>query len=164
MAKAKREQYLVLMNVAASGATTPEYEALGKDNEDMSQTLNNEVNATKNVLGQTSVEVTKGNQTTSVDPFKMDDTSKIATILHDIFVNEKELSDVEHEFIQVFLNKPVAESEGEYEAFQQIGAIDLKSYGGDTTGISAPFDINWLGERIFGTFNPTTKTFKANVA
>lgn len=162
MAKAKREQYILMMNVATSAS--PEFEALGKDNEDISRSLNNEVNATKNVLGKTSVEVTKGNQTTSVDPFKLDSDSKVATILHDIFVNEEELSEVEHEFVEVFLHKPVTDSEGEYEAFKQTGAIDLKSYGGDTTGISAPFDINWLGERVYGTFNPTTKKFTPNVA
>lgn len=161
--KAKREQYLVLMNVGTTGDKT-EYEALGKDNEDMSQTLNNEVNATKNVLGKTSVEVTKGNQTTTVDPFKLDDDSKVADILHKIFINQSELSEVEHEFVQVFLHKPVEGSDGEYEAFKQRGAIDLKSYGGDTTGISAPFDINWLGDRVYGTFNPDTKVFTPTTA
>ena len=162
MSKNKREQYIVFMNVGTK--EKKEFEALGKDNEDMSQTTNNEVNATKNVLGRTSVEVTKGNQTISVDPFKLDDDSKVADILHKIFVNQLELSDVEREFLEVFLHKPVEGSDGEYEAFLQVGAIDLKSYGGETTGISAPFDINLLGDRIFGTFNPDTKVFTPTTA
>lgn len=161
MAKAKRAQYIVMMDVGDTGK--PEYEYLGKDNEDMSQTLNNEVNTTKNVLGMTTTEVTKGAQTTSVDPFKIDDESKVAQILHDIFLNESELSDVERNFVQAFLYKPVGE-DGEVEAFMQRGAIDLKSYGGDTTGVSAPFDINWLGARTYGTFNPTTKVFTPTTA
>ena len=152
--KAKRESAIVLMNV---GTTNEEYEAIGKDNDELSRTLNNEVESKNNDLGETETEVTKAPQTTTVDPFKFRRDSKIASKLYDIYKNDKELDDVVEEFVEVFTEDVV--SEGEYGAFKQKGAIDLKSWGGDTKGVNAPFDINWCGAKTHGTFNPTTKKF-----
>lgn len=160
MTKAKREQYALFVNVGTK--EKPEWEIIGKDNEEMSRTLNNEVNSTKNVLGQSNTQVTKGIQTTTVDPFKQDSDYKLSDILHDIYFNESELSDVEREFLEVSMYKTT--EDGKYEAFKQVGAIDLKSHGGDTTGVSDPFDINWIGKREYGTFDLTTKTFTKTVA
>lgn len=156
--KAKREQYVVFANTATDG--TAKWEAIGKDNEDLSRTLNNNVNSFKNVLGVTEVDVTKGAQTTTVDPFKLDDSSDLSKILEAIYWEDKDGSDVEIEFLEVMLKD--ADNADNYKAFKQTGAISLSSIGGDTTGISTPFDINWKGERVYGTFNPATKTFTPN--
>lgn len=160
MSKAKREEYIVF-GVFGTGSSQV-LEAIGKDNEDMSRTMNNETNSFKNVLGVTSVEVTKGAQTTTVDPFKQESDSKMSEFLQRIYFEDLDGSDVEMEFIEVSLN--AGETSGEYPAFKQTGAIALQSHGGDTTGISDPFDINWKGARIYGTFNPETKTFTAESA
>ena len=159
MAKAKRNTYKIFMNVAEASASSKEWEIIGKDIEELSRELNNEVNSFTNILGETEVEVTKGNQVTSCDPVKFRDDSKASKILYNIYKNDSELSDVEKEFVEVNTSMPVSGKDDEYEAFMQTGAIDLKSWGGDTTGINSPFDINWLGEKTYGTFNPTTKTF-----
>lgn len=161
MSKAKREEYIVFGVFDSEGKAF--YEAIGKDNEDMSRTMNNEVNSFKNVLGVTSTEVTKGAQTTTVDPFKQESDSKMAEFLQRIYFEDLEGSDVEMEFIEVSMNGEVDEAGG-YPAFKQTGAIALQSHGGDTTGISDPFDINWKGARVYGTFNPTTKEFTATTA
>ncbi len=87
---------LFFMNVGTK--EKPEWQAIGKDNEDASRSLNNEVNSKKNILGVTTVEVTKGNQTTSIDPYKQEADDKISEVLHDIYFNDLELSDVEKEF------------------------------------------------------------------
>ena len=159
MAKAKRNTYKLFMDVSESGATSEEYEIIGKDIEDLSRELNNEVNSITNILGETETEITKGNQVTTCDPVKFRDDSKASKILYNIYKNDSELSDVERNFVEVNTSVPVTGSDGEYEAFKQKGAIDLKSWGGDTTGINSPFDINWIGAKNYGTFNPTTKKF-----
>lgn len=159
MAKAKRNTYMLFMDVSTSGATSAEYEIIGKDIEELSRELNNEVNSFTNILGETETEITKGNQVTTCDPVKFRDDSKASKILYGIYKNDSELSDVERDFIEVNTAVPVTGSDGEYEAFKQKGAIDLKSWGGDTTGINSPFDINWIGTKTYGTFNPTTKAF-----
>lgn len=156
--KQKRNTYKIFMNVSES-TTSKEWEIIGKDIEELSRELNNEVNSITNILGETSTEVTKGNQVTTCDPIKLRDDSKASKILYNIYKNDLELSEVEKEFLEVNTSMPVSESQGEYEAFMQVGAIDLKSWGGDTTGINSPFDINWIGAKTYGTFNPTTKTF-----
>lgn len=156
--KQKRNTYKIFMNVSES-TTSKEWEIIGKDIEELSRELNNEVNSITNILGETSTEVTKGNQVTTCDPIKLRDDSKASKILYNIYKNDLELSEVEKEFLEVNTSMPVPESQGEYEAFLQVGAIDLKSWGGDTTGINSPFDINWIGAKTYGTFNPTTKTF-----
>lgn len=155
--KSKRESAILFMNVGE--LDSEEYEAVGKDNDELSRTMNNEVESTNNVLGETEVEVTKAPQTTTVDPFKFRKESKIAKKLYDIYKYDKELDDVVEEFVEVFTDDKVEENE--YGAFRQKGAIDLKSWGGDTKGVGAPFDINWIGAKEHGTFDPTTKKFKA---
>lgn len=155
--KQKRNTYKIFMNVSES--TTKEWEIIGKDIEELSRELNNEVESKTNILGETEVEITKGNQVTTCDPIKLRDDSKASKILYNIYKNDLELSDVEREFLEVNTSMPVTGQDGEYEAFTQVGAIDLKSWGGDTTGINSPFDINWKGSKTCGTFNPTTKTF-----
>lgn len=158
--KAKRNSTMIFMNVGESDAE--EYEVIGKGIEELSRDMNNEVESTTDILGNTETTVTKGPQTTSVDPLKFERDSKASKIMYDIYKNDLELSDVEKEFVEVFTED--VESEGEYAAFKQKGAIDLKSWGGDTKGINTPFDINWIGEKTQGTFNPTTKVFTPTVA
>ena len=158
MAKQKRSTYKIFINVSDS-TTSKEWEIIGKDIEELSRELNNEVNSITNILGETETEITKGNQVTTCDPIKFRDESKASKILYNIYKNDSELSDVEKEFLEVNTSMPVSGSQGEFEAFMQMGAIDLKSWGGDTTGINSPFDIHWIGAKTYGTFNPTTKAF-----
>jgi len=164
MGKAKRNTYLVFMNVGTTSSKT--WEVFGKDIEDLSRELNNEVNSFTNILGETEVDITKGAQVTSVDPIKYRSESEISKILYDIYKNDSELSDVEFEFCEVNTTQEIMGTNntgtGTYEAFIQKGAVDLKSWGGDTTGLNSPIDINWLGEKTYGAFDPSTKTFTAS--
>ena len=157
--KAKRNSTMIFMNVGESDAE--EYEVIGKGIEELSREMNNEVESTTDILGNTETTVTKGAQITSVDPLKFERDSKASKIMYDIYKNDLELSDVEKEFVEVFTED--VETDGEYAAFKQKGAVDLKSWGGDTKGINTPFDINWIGEKTHGTFNPTTKKFTPTV-
>lgn len=155
--KAKRKSYMIFMNVGTHAS--PTWEVIGRDNEDLSKEMNNNVNSFTNVLGETEVEITKGNRVISVDPIKFRDDSSISSKLYDIYKNDLELSDVEHEFLEVNTTETVQGNSNAYGAFVQVGAIDLKSWGGDTSGLNTPFDINFKGEKTFGVFNPTTKVF-----
>lgn len=157
--KAKRNSYKIFMDVSETSASAKEWEIIGKDIEELSRELNNEVNSFTNILGETEVEVTKGNQVTTCDPVKFRDDSKASKILYGFYKNDSELSEVERDFLEVNTSMPVSGSQGEYDAFMQKGAVDLKSWGGDTSGLNSPFDINWLGAKTYGTFNPTTKVF-----
>lgn len=157
--KAKREE-TILMYVHESGET-PTYEAIGKDNDELTRSLNNEVESKTNVLGESVVDVTRGTNTTSVDPCYYRKDGLLAKELKEIYWKDKELDEVIKKFMEVDLTAEV--TGGAYPAFQQSAAIDLKSWGGDTKGIGTPYDLNWVGKKTYGTFNPTTKTFTETV-
>lgn len=51
---------------------------------------------------------------------------------------------------------------GSYPATKQPVSIQIDSYGGPATDpLSVGYTINWRGNGVDGTFNPTTKTFTA---
>lgn len=155
--KSQRKSYIVGVNVGTHAS--PEWEIIGKDNEEINRALNNDVEAVKNVLGETEVEVTLGNQVTTVDPFKQRRESKFSQKLYEIYKYDKELSDVEFEFIEINQEDKIGTETVTFGAFTQVGAVDMKSYGGPAKYLTTPFDINWKGSKTHGTFDPTAKTF-----
>ena len=60
----------------------------------------------------------------------------------------KTLTDVELEFLCVNI---FADASGKYDAWTQKGIVAVQSYGGDTAGLSIPYNIHWTGERTYGT-------------
>lgn len=159
MGKAKRkDRRLFYVEETTSGnSVTQDFEAIGKDNDELSRELNNEVEAKENVLGETTVEITKAPQVTTVDPCYYRSESKLAQKLKSIEWEDKDGDEVIEKFMEVDLtDEPVS---GAYPAFIQNAAIDVKSAGGDTKGLAYPFDLNWVGPKTYGTFNPTSKEF-----
>ncbi len=152
--KIKREKHLI--GYVYKNGETEEIELIGKDNDELSRELNNEVESKRNVLGETTTEVTQGNHVTTVDPFIGRYESKLFQKLDDIYNNDLELDDVVEEFIDISEYDEI--SEGKFRAFKQKGAIDLKSLGGQKS-LGSPFDINWVGKKTHGTFDPATKVF-----
>lgn len=159
MAKAKRKD-LLLMYVDNSGETEA-FEKIGKDNDELTRSLNNEVESKTNVLGETTTDVTLGAQVTSVDPCYYRTDGLLAKKLKKIYEDDLELDDVVEEFMEIDMTGEVTDNE--YPCFRQKAAIDLKSWGGDTKGIGTPYDLNWVGPKTKGTFNPVTKKFTPTV-
>ncbi len=153
--KIQRKMVMHFVNVGTSSA--PEWERIGKGIEELTREMNNNVESTTDITGQTDVEVTNGNQTTSVEPFKARRESKLFQKLYKIYTDDLELSDVEMEFLEVSVFDEI--SEGVYAAIKQKGAVDLKSFGGPTTGVEMPFDINYIGEKEKGNFTLDTLTY-----
>lgn len=150
-----RKEFRHFANVGTSSKS--EWELLGEGIEDLSREMNNNVETKTDILGNNSTTVTKGNQVSSFDPFKCRRDSKLFAKLYQIYTDDLELSDVEMEFLEVSIFDK--EEDGTYKAIKQKGAIDLKSVGGDTTGLDMPFDVNYIGEKTKGKFDATTKTF-----
>ncbi len=150
-----RKEFMHFVNVGTTEEA--EWELLGEGIEELSREMNNNVENTTDILGNNTTTVTKGNQVSSFDPFKCRRNSKLFAKLYQIYTDDLELSDVEMEFLEVSVFDKV--SEGTYNAVKQTGAIDLKSIGGDTTGLDMPFDVNYVGSKIKGTFAVATKKF-----
>jgi len=144
------------MNASEPDFGTENWRKIGHDIDDLSREMGNEVESKENILGDTSVTVTKAPQKTTVDPIYIDDADDITETLYQIYWHNKDGSDVEREFLEVAMFRGMG---GKYNAFKQVGAVDIKSWGGDTKGVNAPFDIHWKGERVFGLFDPETMEF-----
>lgn len=160
MTKAKRKEQLLMY--IDKKEDTEVFEAIGRDNDELARSLNNEVESKENVLGETEVNVTKGSQVSSIDPCYYRDDGLLAQKLYEIYKYDLDLDDVVFEFLEISLFKEAGENE--YEAFRQKAALDLKSWGGDTKGIGTPYELNWVGPKVHGTFNPATKKFTPTVS
>jgi hypothetical protein len=71
------------------------------------------------------------------------------------------LDDAETDIVNVWLYESA--TLGEYPAEKQPVSIQVDSFGGDGgTSAKINYTINFLGDAVLGTFNPTTSTFTPN--
>lgn len=143
----KREAFKLFANVSENSAT-PEWELQGDKVEDMSIELNPNVETTNDITGVTSTTLDKYEEQTSVEPYRARKESKFFPILYSIVRDRKTLSDVERDFLCVNLFATAGDT---YDAWTQKAVIAVQKYGGDTSGLSLPYNIHWTGERTYGT-------------
>ena len=142
----KREEFKLFADVGASSA--PEWELQGGRIEDMSLEMNPNVDTVTDVTGVTETTLDKYEKQTSVSPYYAKRDSKMAAWLYNVVREEKTLSDVEKTFCVVNI---FAGSDGAYDAWTQKGVVAVQSFGGDTKGLQIPYNIHWIGEKVFGT-------------
>ena len=142
----KREEFKLFADVGASGS--PEWELQGGRIEDMSLEMNPNVETVTDVTGVTETTLDKYEKQTSVSPYYAKRDSKMAAWLYNVVREEKTLSDVEKTFCVVNI---FAGSDGAYDAWTQKGVVAVQSFGGDTKGLQIPYNIHWIGEKVFGT-------------
>lgn len=153
----KRSEYMSLADVAEAGAANPEWELLGDRVEEMAIEMNPNVESGEDVTGKSWAMLDKYEPSTSVEPFRARRDSKMFDIVYNIVRYNKTLDDVERDFCHV--NVFDKNESGQCAAWTQRGIIAVQSYGGDTTGLSAPFEVHWAGEKTHGWFDVKTKTF-----
>ena len=142
----KREEFKLFADVGASDS--PEWELQGGRIEDMSLEMNPNVETVTDVTGVTETTLDKYEKQTSVSPYYAKRDSKMAAWLYNVVRDEKTLSDVEKTFcvVNIFVG-----SDGAYDAWTQKGVVAVQSFGGDTKGLQIPYNIHWIGEKVFGT-------------
>ena len=141
------------------GGLTPKYERLGKDLEEYNIELNPDTETSKNILGETTFKHNGYEATSEADPYYAETDSDLFKALQKI-VDER-LTDDNLKTNAVEVHLWTEETSGAYEAYQQECYVVPTSYGGNTSGYQIPFTVNYVGERVKGTFNPTTKAFTA---
>lgn len=154
--KAARKTYALFY----AGAEEPEL--IGKGIEELSIEQGADVTTTKDVTGSTDVSVNSYEKTTDLDPIYVTGGNKFSEFLDEAEEYEKTGDDVVKPFIHVKAYKKTAD--GKYAAWRQKAAVEIKSFGGDVSGVQCPATLHWLGEREHGTFDPDTKTFTPNTA
>lgn len=161
MPKIERK-YLVHYINTAPGETSAAYEKLGKDLEELKVELNAEVESKKNILGETSVNVSSYEAQASVEPYYAEKGTGLHTLLQGIIDERKVLDDAKTDVVEVHTWEEA--SAGAYTAYKESAVIEITSYGGDYKGYQIPFNLHFCGDRVKGKFNPATKTFTADAS
>ena len=131
---------------AASGG----WEALGKDNDDLSKELNPDTETTKNVLGESTFEHKGYEPEVSVEPYYMDPGRLLYAHLKD--VAERELygeTDLLGHFAEAFFESADEEAKTmNGYCYVRRAWIVPQSVGGDTAGFAIPFTVNPIGTPV----------------
>lgn len=150
---AENDAIVVSYTAAASG-----WEALGKDNDDLSKEMNPDTETSKNVLGESVFTHSGYEPNTSVDPYYVDPSRKLGPWLKDIALRELYGEDDcvgyygEAEYTVKNSKKGIMKGKIRIRKAWFIP----QSVGGDTSGASIPVEI--------GPFGPvTTKNIVYNI-
>ena len=142
MAKLDRNR---LMFFASFDGTN--WEALGKDNDDLSKELNPDTETSKNVLGESTFQHSGYEPEIETDPYYADPTSVLYEKLSAAAMQEKYGdSDIKGYFLEVIFDT-VNQSAGTMSGtgYKREAYIVPQSTGGDTAGLGIPFTVNPVG-------------------
>lgn len=142
MAKLDRNR---LMFFASFNSTT--WEALGRDNDDLSKSLNPDTETSKNVLGESTFKHSGYEPEAEIDPYYADPSSPLYEKLAAAAMQEKYGDDdIKGYFLEVIFDT-VDASAGTMSGtgYMREAYIVPQSTGGDTAGLGIPFTINPVG-------------------
>ena len=137
------------------GSGTVSYTRLGKDLEEYNEELNPDVEVNKNILGEQNVNQNGYEVQSEVDPFYAYSGDPLFTKLA-LIANERKTGDAcKTTKVDVLLN-----ADGTVVwAYREDVYVVPNSIGGDTSGVQIPFTVYNAGNRVAGTWDPSTKTF-----
>jgi hypothetical protein len=125
---------------------------IGKDIDDMSVELNPDTETTKNILGETTVKDNGYEPSMSADPYYANPEDSIYEKLVDIAMNRLKGDKCKTQILEVIIKDT---TEPSHQAWVEDVIVKPQSYGGDTSGVSIPFDVLFDGNRKEGTVTIT---------
>lgn len=150
--------YLDTAFIADKNSTaTPSWYRIGEDLEEYSVELNPDTEVVKNILGNTKFNHNGYEPTADADPFYARVGDALFTKLQDIVDNRHQGDQCKTSALEVHLWDE-GTTTGTYTAYRQFCYCVPSSYGGDTSGYQIPFTVNYVGDRIRGTFTPNAST------
>ena len=151
-------KYLAHYIDSAHSAANPVYVRIGKDLEEYNDNLNPDVEVTKNILGEQSVKHNGYEVSGDVSPWYSDYDDDLSEWIWEI-VNTRATGDAcKTTMVDVLLKPGVSEPTVEW-AYREDVYIVPTTAGGDTSGVQTPFTVYRAGNRVAGTWNPSTKVF-----
>lgn len=154
--KTERKLMAHLIN-GTPNTESPTWERIGADLEELNIEMNAEVETTANILGETSVKLAGYQPQASIEPYYADPDTALSKLVQGIVDGRKMLDEAKTDVLEVHLWE--GGSSTGFTAYKESAIIEIVSYGGDTTGYQIPFNLHYLGDRVKGTYNMTTKTF-----
>lgn len=154
-------KYLAHYIDAAFNKEEPSYVRIGKNLEEYSEELNPDVEVTKNILGEQSVQHSGYEVQADVEPFYYEsEEDALSKKLMEI-ANTRATGDACKTTMVDVLMKP-GSLDGEPEvvwAYREDVYVIPNSVGGDTSGVQVPFTVYKAGNRVKGTWEMETKKF-----
>lgn len=147
-----------LMYFVSFDGTT--WEAVGRDNDDLSKELNPDTETSKNVLGESTFTHSGYEPEVSVDPYYADETSVLYEKLLAAAIQEKfGDSDIKGYFVEA-VYETVDDTAGTMSGtgYKREAYIVPQSTGGDTTAFGIPYNINPVGPQTKVTVTYTKAT------
>jgi len=154
-------KYLAHFINATPDAETASWVRLGDDLEEYKDEYSADVDKKKNILGETKVKVKDYEVSGSVDPYYAVMGEPLFAWLENIARKRLVLDACKTQILTVRLWDGAT---GTYVADEEEVVVEIKSVGGDTSGVAIPFDIHHTNKITTGKYNETTKTFTADTA
>ncbi len=156
MANEKLERkYLGHFIDASFNGSTVSYVRLGKDLEEYTIEMNPDGESSKNILGESRYNLKGYEPQSTVDPYYAYEGDALFTQLKKIIDERATGSETQTTVVDVLMSSTGTVT----DAWREDVIVIPTSLGGDTGGISIPFEVHYAGNRTKGTFDMSTKTF-----
>lgn len=133
-----------------------QYVRLGKDLEEYAPELSAQVEKSKNILGETSVNIVGYEKTGAVEPYFAQQGDPLFEKLQAIIDGDLVLENCKAAMVEVKL----WEGQGSgFPAIREECFLEVTSYGGDTQGYQIPFTVHYTGHKQKGTFDLAAHKF-----
>lgn len=123
------------------------WEVLGDDIEEMSVELNPDTEQKKNILGKAKVSDKGYEPSMSADPYYADPSKKLYPKVREIAMDRLKGDKCKTLMLEVIVEDTSA---AKHLAYVQEVLVKPQSYGGDTEGVTIPFNVLEDGTRIKG--------------
>ena len=130
------------------GSGDPAWFLIAKDIDAMPADLNPDTETTKTILGETTVKDNGYEPSMSADPYYANPDDSIYNKLVDIAMNRLKGDNCKTKILEVIIKNT---EDSSHQAWIEDVIVKPQSYGGDTSGVSIPFDVLFDGNRQEGT-------------
>lgn len=147
------------LNIAEKGATTATYAFMGAGFKTLDESPSAQTKSKRYVCDKSSTRSISSYE--SSFPYELDQIKDEDAVDFIINVGKRRYVgvDAQTDYVRVDLDKPVAESAGEFEARKFSVAIEVASLNNDDGEMTGSGNLLCIGDPIFGKFNVKTKTF-----
>jgi hypothetical protein len=153
MGQLSRKHLLHFIDANFNKSETPNWFLIGKDIEDLSVSLNPDVQTKKNILDETVAEDNGYEPSIDADTYYANTNDAIYSKLKEIAMNRLTGDACKTRILEVMVDN----KNGPYDAWMEDIVVKPQSYGGASGHINIPYNISFDGNRKQGTVTITDK-------
>lgn len=140
------------------------YVRLGGDLESLSVEMNPSIETSKNILGESTAVLEGYEVSAGIETYYITHDEELSEKLMEIVDNELTGDNCRTTAVDVWLKagETPAEPPVVVRAVRRDVIVAVQSYGGDTKGVSIPFELHGSTNKVQGNFDLSTKKFTPN--